>query len=164
MLEICVRTGDAGADATGLHADPRVLTDRWAAPYLDLEPEHAWVAELDGTVVGYLLGASDTHGFARRFAEHPSSLTVAERESHADGLRADAPEAYPAHLHVDILPGAQGRGVGRMLIEAFLAQLAAEGVPGVHLGVDPRNTGALAFYPRVGFRPASEALFVRATR
>ncbi|MCS5736289.1 GNAT family N-acetyltransferase [Herbiconiux daphne] len=178
VLDICVKTGDAGADATGLHADPRVLTDRWAAPYVDLEPAWAWLATLpappvgaapstaavpgdtaaeasavvdDEIVVGYVIGTPDTESFAARFAAWPSSLSEAERARHAELLRAPGLHDYPAHLHIDILPIAQARGVGRQLVQTFLDALVAAGVPGVHLGVDPRNTAALAFYPRLGF-------------
>jgi len=155
VLDICVRTGDAGRDATGLHPDARALTDRYAAPYLALEPEWAFVAEADGEVVGYLVGTPDTPAFAERFAGWPSSLTAAERAAHVAALgsaiAADETQAYPAHLHIDLLPAAQGRGAGRLLVETFAAKLADAGVPGIHLVVDPANAGAQAFYPRVGF-------------
>ena len=55
------------------------------------------------------------------------------------------------NLHIDLLPQAQGRGLGRQLIERFLAALRAGGVPSVHLGVGERNAGAIAFYERLGF-------------
>jgi ribosomal protein S18 acetylase RimI-like enzyme len=151
VLSICVLTGDAGRDATGL-GDPRELTERYAAPYLDLEPEHAWVAEREGRVLGYLLAAADTATFAARFEARPSPLLDADaRRRHAADLRRAADDGYPAHLHVDLLPGGQGSGFGRRLVDRCLGRLADEGVPGVHLVVDPRNTGAQAFYARVGF-------------
>ncbi len=150
MLSICVLTGDAGQDATG-RGDPRELTERYAAPYLDLEPEHAWLAERDGRVLGYLLAAADTEAFAERFAARPSALAASARAAHAAGLLLAEVDRYPAHLHVDLLPEGQGSGFGRRLVERCLEQLAAEGVPGVHLVVDPRNEGAQAFYARVGF-------------
>ncbi|MES1169890.1 MAG: GNAT family N-acetyltransferase, partial [Leifsonia sp.] len=58
---------------------------------------------------------------------------------------------YPAHLHIDLLPEAQGQGLGRRLIETLLDELAAAGATGVHLDMDPANTGAGAFYARLGF-------------
>jgi ribosomal protein S18 acetylase RimI-like enzyme len=151
VLEICVRTGDAGRDASGLHPDARVLTDRYATPYLDLEPELAVLATVDDEVVGYVLGTADTARFAERFAAHPSSLASLEHRKHAGRLLIAEAAELPAHLHIDLLPAAQGRGAGRALIEAFVAALPA-GTAGVHLVVDPANTGAQAFYPRAGFR------------
>ena len=58
---------------------------------------------------------------------------------------------YPAHLHIDLLPSAQGQGWGRALMDRFLAQLRAAGVAGVHLGVATVNLRAVAFYARLGF-------------
>ena len=37
-------------------------------------------------------------------------------------------------------------------MERYLAALAARGVPAVHLGMLTVNTGARAFYDRLGFR------------
>jgi GNAT superfamily N-acetyltransferase len=58
---------------------------------------------------------------------------------------------YPAHLHIDLLPGFQGNGYGRKLIDAFCAS-AADAAAGVHVCVVSENTPALAFYERLGFR------------
>ena len=58
LYEICLRTGDAGGDASSLLEDPRLLGDIYAAPYAHLQPEHAFVVD-DGTgrAGGYVLGA-----------------------------------------------------------------------------------------------------------
>ncbi len=61
-------------------------------------------------------------------------------------------EEYPAHLHIDLVPAAQGHGWGRRLIDTLREALAADGVPGVHLGYAVSNTDAAAFYRRLGFR------------
>jgi ribosomal protein S18 acetylase RimI-like enzyme len=66
--------------------------------------------------------------------------------------------AHPAHLHIDLLPSAQGRGLGRELIEWLCEELAGRDIPGVHLGVSADNTGAIVFYERLGF----ETLLVEA--
>ncbi len=64
---------------------------------------------------------------------------------------------YPAELHIDLLPAAQGAGWGRRLMQTFLDALREAGVPGVHLGVSTANPGAIAFYRRLGFTPLEEA-------
>jgi len=53
---------------------------------------------------------------------------------------------YPAHLHIDLLPVLQGRGVGREMMSRLLEELRTRKVPGVHLGVDARNQRAVGFY------------------
>jgi ribosomal protein S18 acetylase RimI-like enzyme len=67
------------------------------------------------------------------------------------GLTAGELDRYPAHLHIDLLPENQGQGLGRTLLDTLRSALAARGVPGVHLGMDPANTRARAFYDRYGF-------------
>lgn len=176
VRRICLRTGDAGRDATPLHADPDLLGLVWAQPYLDLEPDHAYVAmDDDGTVLGYVVGTPDSRRLEARAeasywpalrARYPlapepgrtqadqDAVTLVHRPpTAAEGLLA----AYPGHLHVDLLPEAQGRGAGRRLVQAALDSLAAAGCAGVHVGVDPRNEPALGFYRRLGFEELATA-------
>ncbi len=58
---------------------------------------------------------------------------------------------YPSHLHVDLLPSAQGGGNGRRLMEVLFDALRAAGSPGVHLGVAEDNASAIGFYEHLGF-------------
>lgn len=60
-------------------------------------------------------------------------------------------DAYPVHLHIDLLPTLQRRGLGRPLIYTLIAALRERGVRGLHLTMDPANTDARASYDRVGF-------------
>ena len=60
-------------------------------------------------------------------------------------------EDYPSHLHIDLLPEAQGAGLGRVLIDTLGAALARNGSTGVYVGVAAVNTPALGFYRKVGF-------------
>ena len=64
---------------------------------------------------------------------------------------------YPAHLHIDLLPETQGKGLGRALIETLFAELRRRGVRGLHLGMDPANSGAAAFYERIGLVRLAES-------
>ena len=87
----------------------------------------------------------------------PADFTAAERliSRFYRPLDRESPsvlQRYPAHLHIDLLERAQGRGFGPELMELFLAQLRARGVSGVHLGLGLRNQRALRFYERLGFR------------
>jgi ribosomal protein S18 acetylase RimI-like enzyme len=60
-------------------------------------------------------------------------------------------EAYPAHLHIDLLPRAQGQSWGRRLMQTFWQHLRDQQVLGVHLGVGAKNVGGIAFYQKLGF-------------
>lgn len=169
LHEICVRTGSAGQDASDLVADRRLFGEIWAAPYGVLEPEHALVVDDgSGRAVGYALGALDTRAFEARCeadwwpvlrARHPTGSGGNELEElligmiHEPHVADDAVLAtHPSHLHIDLLPEAQGAGWGRALMEQLQDALRADGSPGVHLGVHARNLRALGFYAHIGYR------------
>ena len=59
---------------------------------------------------------------------------------------------YPSHLHIDLLDRAQGRGLGRRMMEMQMDQLRQRGSPGAHLGVSMVNTPAIGFYQKLGFK------------
>ncbi len=168
VYEISVRTADAGADARGIFSDDDLMPDVYAGPYLHLAPELAFVVDDEGRAVGFIVGVADTAAFAASFRERWLPLVAARRpvcptpvtreELLVDTLhhpeRMVRPElaAYPAHLHINLLPQAQGQGWGRLLIRRLLTELRARGVAAVHLGYAPENTSAEAFYRRIGFR------------
>lgn len=173
VADVCLRTAAAGGDATGVYRDDTLMPEVYALPYVEYAPDLAFVVVGDDARVGgYVLGVADTvdfiHWYAREWApgfraRHPSpGPPTAHRPSYseaqlvADGgdperMRIAELDAYPAHLHIDLLPEHQGKGLGRRLIDTLRAELAGRGVPAVHLGLDPANTAARAFYERLGF-------------
>ncbi|SEA33311.1 Acetyltransferase (GNAT) family protein [Bowdeniella nasicola] len=165
--EVCVATGDSGADARGLYVDDELLPHIYAYPYLDFAPDLVSVIEDRGRVVGYLLGVASVDEFVSWWREHWRPV-IAERygsiehASPADarlitlGLNPEQQltelrEDYPAEFHIDLLPDAQGQGHGRRLIDWFLGELGRRGVPGLAIGVGARNEGAIGFYRCLGF-------------
>lgn len=166
LYDICLRTGYRGGDATALFGDPYLLGQLFAAPYLVRDPHWCWTAVHDGRPVGYLVATSDTAGFAA-WAQtewvpslrtlYPPRDQVSDYEAKARGRLDEVVEVlplaadYPAHLHIDFLPEAQGHGLGTRLMQTFFDQARAEGIPGVHLGVNRQNERALAFYRKLGF-------------
>ncbi|MEU3833296.1 GNAT family N-acetyltransferase [Streptomyces microflavus] len=170
LFDICVRTGHEGGDSRHLYPDPDLLPNIFAAPYVALEPELAFVVEDGGRAVGYILGTADTASFVARYrtewlprltGRYPAPVQPQEPATPAammtglmhDPERMVLPEldGYPAHLHIDLLPSHQRYGYGRVLMETFLGALHARGVPAVHLSMVTGNTPARAFYDRVGF-------------
>ncbi len=167
LYRICLLTGDSGADASRLYRDPELLGHFYAAPYAVLEPDLCFVLTQAGAPCGYVLGTRDSVAFGER-CEREWFPVLRERYPlpAPDDDSRDAqlirlihaghrihPDAidYPAHLHIDLLPLAQGQGWGRQLMQTFLQRLRELGVSAVHLGVGMRNPGAIAFYERVGF-------------
>jgi len=169
LVQICMRTADAGRDATGILQNDALWADLFALPYPRRHPDLTWVVEDDdGLVAGYIVATDDTDAFERWFRDEwwPSRsgryARTGERQQellrHGDerapGRERHARE-YPAHLHIDLLPGLQGAGFGRRLIDTLLDELRRRGVRGLHLGMDPKNVGAAAFYERIGFERLS---------
>jgi ribosomal protein S18 acetylase RimI-like enzyme len=168
LYRICLLTGDSGRDARALCNDEELLGHCYAAPYAVLEPDLCFLLLKDGTPCGYILGTRDSRTFQERCEREwfPVLRTryamplASDHSLDADLIRrihAGVPfdpdlAAYPAHLHIDLLPIAQGQGWGRMLMQTFLSRLRALQVPGVHLGVGRRNTRAISFYEHVGFQ------------
>src|SRR5829696_7369366 len=70
VAEICLRTADAGADATGVLEDDAIWAEIFVLPYVHRHPELAFVVEADdGRVVGYVVCAPDTNEFDNWFAD-----------------------------------------------------------------------------------------------
>lgn len=170
LYRICLQTADNGQDATALFGDPMLPGHVFAAPYAIFEPSLAWVAEDAEGVAGYVLGALDTHAFEERLerdwwpplrARYPdpkeATDTLSEPERFMLGdihrpFTADPSlvRRYPSHLHIDLLPRMQGRGLGRALIETLLDALRTRRSRGVHLHVGRTNHRAAGFYRHVG--------------
>ena len=171
IYHIALLTGASGQDATHLYGDGRLVGHIWAAPYALLEPGSAFVVVDHEGVAGYIVGALDTRAFDERLeAEWWPGL----RSLYADPLPKRAsqwsadetagylihhplrtPDAivdpYPSHLHINLLPRLQGKGVGAALITRWLDHMRMRGSRGAHFAVSPANTRALHFYRTYGF-------------
>jgi GNAT superfamily N-acetyltransferase len=167
LYRVCLLTGDSGADASGCYRDPELLGHVYVGPYAVLEPDLAFVLAQDGVPCGYVLGARSSQEFYERSerdwfpvlrqryplpAPQDESMDAAMVRKIHSGHRVNPDlSAYPAHLHIDLLPIAQGTGWGRQIMATLLDQMRALGVPAVHLGVGARNQRAMGFYEHVGF-------------
>jgi GNAT superfamily N-acetyltransferase len=101
------------------------------------DPAYAlWLAEADGTAIGYALAG-------------PGSLP------HADAKPGDG-ELKRLYL----LASAQGSGVGARLFDEALAWLERDGPRTLWISVWSENHGAQRFYSRYGFENAGEYDFI----
>ena len=168
---ICLRTGNAGRDASWREDDPFLMGQIYAVPYQVLEPELAFVVDGQDGVVGTLFGALDTATFNRRLASRwypalqrrigdPGPDRTAWRGSdwvryaihNPDFVVPDPLTTYPSHGHIDLLPQARGRGIGRRCIGFLERRLTHAGSTGLFLDVHPLNVGAQRFYGSLGYR------------
>jgi ribosomal protein S18 acetylase RimI-like enzyme len=105
------------------------------------------------------------HGYASflgaQLREPSVVVLVAEREGEVLGYTYAGVEGNdymalrgPAGVLYDIVvdPARRGRGVGRMLLDATLAELRARGAPRCVLSTAERNESAQRLFARAGFR------------
>ena len=163
-----------------------MLGNVFVGPYIYLEPELAFVLEDGLGICGYVLGALDSEQFYRRYLEEwlpplqarhpppvgdPQSWTPTQRlyyeYYHPDIYFPESFRPFPSHLHIDLLPRAQGRGQGRCMVEHLLTALVAKSSTGAHLGLSAVNERAFRFYAKLGFSelarvggPASAVIYM----
>lgn len=167
LYAISLATGLVGGDASTLYRDPRMMGHIYAAPYAVLSPSTAFVAEDGDGVAGYIVGVADTLAFEERLDREwwpalrrqyadpggpPEAWDADQRRCfmihHPSRTPATVVAACPAHLHMNLLPGLQGQGVGRLLLKHWLA---AARVGAIHVGVNGQNARAVRFWQRHGF-------------
>lgn len=144
---LCCLTGDNGNPIEESRWES--FGEKWIAPYETLLPEWAFVAETEGKIVGYLTGCPNSAAFRESARPRFSLPQLAVEERFAAATRARLDREFPAHLHVNLEAPARGAGIGKMLLDAFVARLRAVKTPGLHVfcGAEP-----LAYYLKNGFR------------
>ncbi len=178
VRELCCRTGDNGNPVAPERRESFARV--WIEPYEQLLPQWSYVAERNGILAGYLTGCPDTGRFerARRRRIMPRLLMAlplgryrrvagaGHFERRAPGtardvsdffsgtVRAALEREYPAHLHINVDARWRASGIGRRLVEGYLADLRALGCSGIHLFCGPDPVG---FYARLGFQELSRA-------
>ncbi|WP_200207774.1 GNAT family N-acetyltransferase [Micromonospora coerulea] len=114
----------AGLD--GGHASFETTAPNWAAFDAGKLPAYRFVAvDGDDRVIGWIaVSPTSTRAVYAGVVEHS--------------------------VYVD--PAAQGRGAGRLLLDAVIASTEAAGIWTIQSGVFPENTASLALHQRAGFR------------
>lgn len=173
LYEIALKTANAGVDASSLFNNPYTVGYYYSAPYLHFEHKLCFVA-LDSShkPSGYIVGTSNTvlynswlntnwlpqiqkmYKVATPKSENEERIIKQILKGQGQGFWEHS--GYPAHLHINLLPSLQGKGLGRGLIESFISQLIELKVQGVHLGVDGKNENAIGFYKTLGFKILEE--------
>lgn len=174
-LEACyaisLATGHAGGDASPLYRDPRMMGHIYIAPYASLEPGLTWIVEDRDGVAGFVAGAVDTAAWEERLENDwwpslrrhyadpvgvpPDAQTADQRRAamihHPPATPVEIAGRYPAHLHMNLLPRLQRRGLGSLLLGRWLAAARTRGARSFHVGVNRMNASALHFWKAQGF-------------
>jgi len=149
MAKVLIRTGSVldlsaltslNAEVQAIHFASRpdqfkaadlVQIERWVADLLAAPSTRAWVAELEGTVVGYAIV------IRRERAENPFCPARVWWDVDAMGVRAEH----------------RGSGIGRALLQAVASEARAQGISEVELNCWAFNTPAQAAFRSLGFTP-----------
>lgn len=155
IVDICFETR---AENLKDHTDKELFALRWALYYLRYETPFCFVAEENGRVIGYILSTPDTAAQEKGYEEKILPL-IKEKISPSDpnyglytaventpGVIGDFLKKYPAHLHINLTPLCQGKGIGSMLMNMMEDNLKKRGINGVFLGVGESNKAAIRFY------------------
>lgn len=177
LYAISLATGHLGKDAAQLYDDPRLMGHIYAAPYALLEPGLALVVEDEGEVGGFVVGVLDTSAWEKRLEREwwsnlrkvysdPAGIAPPLRSfdqkrtfmiHHPSLAPASIKEAYPAHLHLNLAPHLQGRGLGSKLLDAWLDLARRHGAEALHVAVNRGNEAAIRFWRKHTFRPVTPA-------
>lgn len=180
IINICYRTGWNGEDLTGTGKfnDKKLFGYLFCSYYPLYEPEHSFIAidKQNNNVVGYILGTPNTVKQEKSFKTKMSprimlrtfllsSWKYHESFSFIMRLRKnigsnttpkDFLDTFPAHLHIDILPEYQKKGIGSALIKKFEYHMIELSIKGIHLGTSSKNVKALPFYKKHGYNIYAE--------
>ena len=105
------------------------IWERRVAYYLRRDPESSQVAEVDGKVIGFMLGDVRTGEFG---VENPSGWI----------------ERFGIH------PDYRGRDIGRQMFDAMMAHFRSIGATTVRTLVDDSDAGVAGFLGALGFVPS----------
>ena len=169
VYKICLKTGNAGQDATDLFFDPLVLGHIYVGPYMEFEPQSVFILEDDQGICGYIMGVLESRTYYQwMHNKWLPKILVDYKKPTGDPDTWDETEKitnllfqpesqrlfpdFPAHLHIDLLSRAQGRGQGKLMMDRFIDHLKFNKIPGVHLELSRNNDRAFRFYCKYGMQ------------
>ena len=118
---------------------------RWFGHYLEADPASFLIAiDEAGAAVGYLAGCIDS------FSKQASHI-IEDIGFYTPAFCA-ALRDYPSHLHINVKPGRQGKGIGQLLMARYFALCRKRGSSGIHVVTDTKSR-AVHFYRLCGFAP-----------
>jgi GNAT superfamily N-acetyltransferase len=168
---ISLSTAMMGEPAARFVDGDEVLADLLTRYHTDLEPQSSFVAEKDGEVIGYLIGALDTAqadrlsffrtfwptffkalftGFFLKTKNWRLFQQVIPFAFCGGYNMPDFSREYPATLHINILNGHRSMGIGAALMNAYLELLSEKKVKGLRMATMSEKAGE--FFARSGFQ------------
>lgn len=171
LYAISLATGHAGADASHLYSDRRMMGHIYSGPYASLEPSLVRVVVDTAGIAGFVVGTVDTEAWEarlerewwpalrRRYAAPAAAEAVhwtpdqrrAFMIHHPARTPSAVTQAYPAHVHLNLLPRVQARGMGSRLFNDWLGIAVERGARAIHVAVNRDNVRAVRFWRKLDF-------------
>jgi hypothetical protein len=169
VRELCCETGFLGKPIDPVFEDRELFGDFLTAYYTDWEPESSLVLEVEGVVMGYLLGSrcpwrqqlyslyQNLGLFVRALWRYPRYSAPSRRFVHWIALcgwrEVPAKPRCRAHFHINLLPEARNVPSTRALMDAYLKYLADHGEKHVYgQMVTFESRRGVKMFERYGFR------------
>jgi GNAT superfamily N-acetyltransferase len=172
IYDICCDSAFLGNRIDDIFVDREWFASLVILPYLILEPQHTWVAECDGRVVGYLTGSvEENFGYYRLemvvvrvvqlgvnylcglYDHHPRSKQFVRFVMKNGLLQIPKHPEKSAHFHFNVEPEYRARGVGKKLLNAFKDMLKSKGLGQYYAEVMcSENRKPESYYERLGYQ------------
>lgn len=171
VRQIVYETALMGESGALFFQGQEVITDALCLYFTDYEPGSCFVAEANGQIAGYLIGAKNKIAgqviFNRQlvwplfFKALKSGIFLSFKNLNfifrclidffKNGSQTpDFNQVYPATFHLNIKQGFRGQGLGSKLLSAYLDYLKNNQVTGVHLAT--MSDQAAQFFSSQGFQ------------
>ncbi|HUT79831.1 MAG TPA: N-acetyltransferase [Candidatus Bathyarchaeia archaeon] len=177
LINICYITGDPFLKK--IFPQRYLFSLFWCSYYVRYETENCFVAvdPENKRVIGYILSTMDTIKqkkdlkikLKKEIKSHIKYLLVNKIRAKIVACyilnqritkkRRAFLETYPAHLHIDILPEYQRKGLGHKLMNTLEEHFKSEGINGYHLEVSTKNSTGINFYEKYGLNLISRNRF-----
>ncbi len=153
---ICKETtwDDNKKDINKLESIPMIFNDYFTS----FEPDNIFVAVNDEDVaVGYVICSSDYSLFKRKMKD---TIRPMVKNTYSPSLLMFwatyfsvvlAKKDYKTHLHIDLLPEAQRKGLGTQLINALVTHLSEKKIKNVSVVTINKKSMGYKFYCKYGF-------------
>ena len=164
-------TAFMGEPASVFFEGKELIIDALSLYFTDYEPQSCFVAEINGEVLGYLIGTKNAAASDKVISDKiilrlfwsallsgalfkkknlififKLLLSLAKGEFRAPDFKKE----YPAILHINIKIGFRGLDIGSKLISVYLEYLKHENIAGVHLATMSEKAGE--FFLKQGFQ------------
>jgi GNAT superfamily N-acetyltransferase len=169
VRDIAWETAFMGEPADIFFDDKELLADFLTLYFTDYEPGSCFVAEYQGKVIGYIIGARDPRRLRRALWSITPKLFLKAvirgvffKKKNLDLIfhciasffknefnEKDFSVVYPAVLHINLKNGFRGLEIGSRLMTAYLGYLADQKIAGVRLATMSQK--AKPFFMNQGF-------------